>query len=271
MRAMSEAEKINDLRPVESLYGISTREEVFDRDKLINTLSDMLICRNLPSLPPDQERSAEKALGIMHALTSQYPFREKIFKTKDGYFAARGEPEPVLFGNIEDVREWVNTMNIVSTPLISFWEDNLGCLPNLLDKYSKSKRVIAFKKGIVNGPLSKRMLSEEGVPLYLRPEYLEPMLTYRAFFDTLITARQIMKKTRYYVQQADVLRNRYPSKNILAAAYIMICLSFIFGVIIPVSFQSARSIFVILIPFIFYLLVFIYLAFRLNGYILNIG
>lgn len=269
MRALAEAERVNDIRPVESLHGRIDQNEVFHKDKLINMLDDIMFCRNASSLPIDDDQRAKKALGIMRALTSQYPFPEKFFKTKEGNFASRGEPQPVLFGSLNDVREWVNTMDKLSTPLISSWEINMDCLPVLLDRYSRSELFIVNKKHLEKSHLLKNLRSEDGPAIYSRPESLDPILTYKSFFETLITARQIMKKTRYYVQQADMFRNKYPSKNILIFASLMICVSFIFGVIVPVSFQSVRSIIVIIIPFLFYLLIFVYLAFILIGYVIS--
>ncbi|MGA3085453.1 MAG: hypothetical protein ABSE95_11775 [Thermodesulfobacteriota bacterium] len=253
-RALLEAEKINDVRPVQSRFGRVTQEETFDREKLVKELGDIMLGIDHDLIPKNPDGRAEKALGIMAVITQQYPFPVKIFKTKEGRFAVRGEPEPILFGDLEAVRNWVNTMEKVGS-LMGTWRLNIRCLPILLEEFSKSDRVKKINEKLQESVLF-RLKNEDGSS-YFSSEFFEPINTYHAFFNRLHSAMTIMKSTKYYIQQADVFRTRYPSKAILLSGFLMVALSFIFGVIAPFLCQSVRSVFVFM-PFLFYGLVYTY-------------
>jgi hypothetical protein len=269
MRALQEAENINTVGSVRSFYGTTTQAEAFDRDKLVEMLDRVMDGHDHPSLPINQEERIEKALQLMAKITEQYPFPEKIFKTKEGHYGARGEPEPIYFGNIGDVRKWVKVMDEISGHLL-YWQLYEDSFSSMLGAFSKSEKVVELKKLHKDGLSSIYLIKkDDGTPFFL-PEEDEPISIYKAFLNKMRSARQIMKTTGYYLKRTDVFRDKYPSKTILLLGFFLGGISFIFGVIVPLLCQSVRT-GTILMPFLFYGLIYMYLFNLMFRYVRQIS
>jgi hypothetical protein len=222
-------------------------------------LTGIIYCEDLPSLPQAQDQRAQKALGIMMALTNKYPFPAKTFKTKEGRIGIRGTPEPIMFGDLEEARQWVKAMDKLTRPLGGLLRFEPNCLSTLLFNFSQSDRVI-----------TKREHEKEMPPwMSSSPESVEPVVSYVYFINKLKAGRDTMTSASYYVQRADTLRARYPSMTVIFSSLLIVGLAFTCGVILPLLVQSVKSIFIIYIPFLSYVIVYMYVLIRIIRQILN--
>lgn len=264
MRALQEAEHINSIGYIRSSYGLLTQEELFDREKLVKMLDSIMLGSEDRSLPKGREERTAKSLAIMSVITHQYPFPELIFKTKDGRMAMGGEPESIYFGNIEDVRQWVKAMDEITRPL-KWWHILKGNFSIMLSEFSKSDEVIKIKELHKGFGLRDTLIKDDGTPFFSSEED-EPTAIYSGFINKLTSAKQIMKSTGYYLKQMDVLRAKYPSKATIFIGFLIVGVSFVFGVIVPISCQSVRN-GIVLMPFLFYGLIYMYLLFQMFRYV----
>ena len=227
---------------------------------MVKVLFDICLGHDIPSV--EESKREFKALGIMNAIMCQYPFSNRHFKTEDGRFGSRGDPEPIIFEDLKSVIRWVNEIDAITGPLISAWEMRQGYIINLFDRYSKIEYVknnIAF--------CIKTFVHDDNEKFFAKDLYsmifCDPVSSCKDFFSKLIEARKIMKTAKYYIQQTHSYKDKVIPAKTLIFIFVMICLVFFFGVIFPLFLPSVSSIWLLWVPFTLYGLGFFYLAFRI--------
>ena len=261
MQALQEASKINEIKFVGSLFGEISSDEISDRKKLIRTLFLNINCRDDAAIPNDPSRRIAQALGIMEALMRQYPYPQTIFKTPEGRLGIRSESEPIIFGDIEEVRKWVNDIDEITYPLMVSFKIGPTCFRSLLSNFNKLKWVIERKyreRNILN-----EIKNSDGSCRYDNPTYLDPLANFEHFCGNLILSVGIMKKTKYYLNQADKFRSNYPSVFVLILGFLMVQLIMIFGIIIPLLSEKISIFFLLYLPLLFYFSISLGIAFKM--------
>lgn len=259
MRAIKEAERINEINFLSYHHGILKQgDDVWNKKKMVEKLYNIMAGHDDRSVTIEDR--ATKVLGIMNAIMSQYPFRNKFFKPdpKVGRFGSRGEAEPIIFGDFEEVRNWVKEIDDITGPLTSGWTAYSNNLNNLMVEFSKTERYISnaktTTKAIATSPRLKNIFT---------PVSEDPLSSCHDFFSKLIESRKIMNETKYFIEQTDSYRGKVTSANLLFVTFGMIGLIFVFGVIFPLTQTSVSSLYLLYIPFIFYGMVYIFLLFKI--------
>jgi hypothetical protein len=260
MRAIKEAEKINEINFITYLHGrLEQEDDVWNKNKMVQTLSDIMQGHDDRSLKI--ETRATRALGIMSAIVNQYPFCNRFFKPKpeDGHFGSRGIPDPIIFGDSEDVRKWVKEIDDITGSLISIWTINNYSenLVNIMEEFSNTEMLISNKK-----TMTKMAAMISDINIYT-PVAIDPLSSCNDFFSKLIESRKIMNKAKYFIQQTDSFREKVSSVIFLCIALVMIGVIFIVGVIFPLTWPSVNSVYLLWIPFMFYGTVYLYLIFKI--------
>ena len=148
VKAFAEAAKINNLDFIitdSPFGGVLDIDEKFDTDNLLHMLLYIGYGADDPSVPKDMEARAQKAIGIMKALVSYYPFPELFFMTEDGGYAPRDESKPVSFENLNEVKAWIQSMKIIFGNFSSEIMGDGKLLP-LIKQYNNSQTYLEYKK-----------------------------------------------------------------------------------------------------------------------------
>ena len=255
MRAISEAEKINEIYFVPYRHGTIKQDEVWNKKELEQELCDIMMGDDNPSTTIKDR--ATKALGIMNAILGQYPFSNRIF-TKDGHYGSRNPADPIIFGDFKDVRKWVKEIDDMTGPLTRGWTIDSENFVNLMVEFCKAESFIQNQEAITNAVNKFPLLSSTFTPILT-----DPPLSCKDFFSKLIKSRKIMNKTKYFIQQTDSFREKVTSVRSLCFAFVMIGVIFVFGVIFPLTQSSVSSLYLLWIPFIFYGTVYGFLLFKI--------
>ena len=256
-RAIKEAGKINEIEFYRYSHGTVKQEEVWDKEKMVKMLYKILWGDDDPSVK-ESEREY-KALGIMNAIMCQHPFCNRHFKTEDGRFGSRGDPEPIIFEDFKSVLSWVNEIDVITLPLISVWDERQDYIISLFDKYSKKEHVKVNIENCFEPTENERFFAKD----LFSKIFCDPVSSCKDFFSKLIEARKIMKEAKYYIQQTHSYKDKVIPVKTLIFIFIMICLVFIFGVIFPLSLPSVSTIWLLWVPFILYGLGYFYLVFSI--------
>lgn len=236
---------------------------VRDKEKMVKILHDLLSGYDVSSVK-ESERE-QTALGIMNKIMSEYPFCNRHFKTEDGHFGSRGDPEQIIFDDFNSVLRWVDKIDTVTFPLIGLWDNikDYNYIINLFNKHSKKKWV----KGNIEHCLETGKTTFRNERFFAKDAFSDifcnPVSSCKDFFSKLKKARTIMNATKYYVQQIQSYKDKvFPAKT-LVFIFIMICLVFIVGVIFPLSLHSVSTIWLLWVPFILYGLGYLYLILKI--------
>ncbi|MGO9374747.1 MAG: hypothetical protein ACLQBD_21975 [Syntrophobacteraceae bacterium] len=258
LKAIEEAGQINNIQfnILYCPYRQIDEDELFNRDKLLDMITNTIIGIDDPSLPKDIKGRAERVLGIMGAFTTQYPFPISVSKTKEGKVQSKKPADDLVFANINEVRNWANVLDKITNPLMMDWVLQPSRLSMLMDEFAKSQYVYDMTNKLTNAFGGIR--DEAGYHVFL--EALNPIAVYSDYFTKIRNARMIMKSTRRYIMQADAFRERYPSKLILGIAFCLVILAFGYGVIYPLYYSNVRKILVLSLPLSIYVVVFLYLV-----------
>lgn len=256
-RAITEAYKINEIEYYRYFGGLD-KNEVWNKKELVKNLYEILSKHDDPSV--DEFNRGFKALGIMNAIMCQYPFCHRHFKTDDGRFGSREDPEPIIFEDYKSVQAWVNEIAGITNPLISIWNLRKDFIISLFEEYSKTDIAKSNIENCFKLAETNKFFFEK----HLIPEiFCNPASSCKDFFSKLIGARNITKNVKYHIKQADAYKSKIIPLKTLALFFIMIFLVFIFGVIFPLFLSSVSTIWFLWIPFILYGVGYLYLAFRI--------
>jgi len=228
--------------------------EALDKEKLKDMWYKITMGVDDQSLPQDIDGKAQKALGIMGALVSQYPFPAWIFKTKEGSFGTRSAPEPVSFANLDEVHAWVKDMRQSIVVFTSeFWGEP-GILLALLKEFSKSERVSEQKELFMKSPMMSRKVIY-GLEIHITRGGMEPLLVYSDFLNGLRETMSVVKSTEIYVKRAEKLGSGYPSKLRLGILLFLVVVGFCFGVIYPLTAAKVGRVFALWLPLFIYVVI----------------
>lgn len=257
-RTIQEASKINAINVnfLFTPYGAVDHNDLYDKDKLTETIYSAMLCIDTPVLSSDINARAQKVLGIIKALVIQYPFPEKMKRDNHGHDVYNPIPDTLTFGNLHDVNIWIHAMEKTTWPFVRDWTQT--CIKPLLDDFSRSDMVLQYKQS------EPRIMSIPRVDTgyYFTLEGLDPVAAFNYYFTRISEARAIMKVTKINMDQANALQKRYPNKAVLVAVFIMLACLVISGIIYPLSSLNVKSIFVVWVPFTIYALLFIYLGYK---------
>jgi membrane-associated phospholipid phosphatase len=264
LKAIDEAERINSFIflihqcPYGGPFEGAKQIDIFDRDKLRDIITAIGGGHETSSLPRSINGRAHAALLAMRGLVSQYPFPIKFFKPKQGAFGSRGDPEPISFANLNEVRTWVDAMDVTTGAFLYAMEFLGGRILALLKEFGKSAEVSeernTIMKSAVLGPMTLKKV-ERGFGTYITLDGLDIDLVYSDFLDRIKEARRIMISTQNYVRRADALRAGYPSKHRMYLVFFLAAMAFAFGVIYPLAEAKVRRVLALWLPFLIYALI----------------
>jgi len=262
-RAINEAGKINEIKFYRYSHGAVKQEEVWDKEKMVKMLYKILWGHDDPSVK-ESEREF-KALGIMNAIMSQYPFCNRKFKTEDGHIATRGDPEPIIFEDFKSVVNWANEIDDITLPLISVWDGIKDHIIGFFDRYSKREYVKTNIDFCLKNSREEKYFASD----LFSKIHCDPVSSCKDFFSKLIEARKIMETTKYYIKEAEAYKHKAIPVEIISIIFLIILLVFIVGVILPLSRPSVNTFWLLWLPFILYGIGYFYLAFKILKFTMN--
>lgn len=270
LKAFDEANKINDILFVvhDCPYRLSEKSEPFDKDKLLKIIDYISLLgsnagklevngeHKALSLPKDVDSLSEKALGAMSCLVGQYPFPAIISRTEKNQYKFDRESKPIIFANLDEVRFWIDSMNVI-IHAFSHEFRGTGKLLELLTEFGNGEFVTLQKKSMLEYPTTKPMLSKpmlrgRGRP-FITLEAIDPVLVYNDFMAKMAEAQNIVWSTSNYIRRVDAQTIGYPSKILLSLSFILVIIAFVFGVIYPFVAERVRRLYSLWLPLFIYM------------------
>lgn len=272
LKAFDEANKINNILFAvhDCPFRISEKSDVFDKAKLIKIIHHISLLGSIAgnieineeykalSLPKDVDALSEKALGVMSCLVGQYPFPVIISKTEKNQYQFDRESKPIIFANLDELRSWVDSMNVIIHAFTSEFRGT-GKLLELLTEFGKGDFVNSQKKAMMeysttSTMLLKPMLRGSGRP-FITMEALDPVAVYNDFMDKLAEAQNIVWSTSNYIRRIDAQTIGYPSKVLLCLSLVFVVVAFVFGVIYPLVAEKVSRMWALGLPLLIYIVI----------------
>lgn len=197
-------------------------------------------------IPENQADRAEKAFQLINIIAHRYPFPDTLRKTKGGW--SIGPPEPLIFGNVNDVSNWhLDLSGILNTTKLFRYLPNEFLSKNYLDYFKSLERK---KAELIQRAKNDRVLQIQGI--------IEPKIIFSNFIEGLNKAEEVSLAIEYKLKKIDKYSNSHLSRNILRIVICLTLLIFFTSVIVPIIFKHANKIFWIYIPSIYYLIIIVY-------------
>jgi hypothetical protein len=280
METLLSAEKINQVQFARNFYRpasnepneFSTPENFEDLWKLTTCLAILVSDQFLnPDLfekiesycpfPKNLTDRAEKALQLMHFITSNYPFpsveravtptdatQEEI---RDKSIQARYEPRAIYFQSIGEVRQWLHDLTemIYSiSPVRSFIST------------SRESNIIFDSLVEKNKELIKKYKSSPGLRMLGNPD---PYYLINDFLKNIQKATNILISTKHYLKRVDKFREGRPSKHLIRIGTVLLGIVFVLGVLYPLAFSRPERRLYLWIPILFYILGYGYIILKI--------
>ena len=195
-------------------------------------------------IPEENSERAKKALSILMAITNSYPFFEDSGKksTKLKF------PNRILFSDFKALRDWDTEMealfNGYNVIRMKFYlnTDSLDFLKELVEK--ERELIAAMEKF---KPLTQSINKPRSILI--------------AFIKNMNIAYDVWTKARFKIRIAEKYRKKMIPTSEIWIILFLSATAFSFGVIAPLIKLSTRECFLIYIPIIVYVIIFIYIFF----------
>jgi hypothetical protein len=255
LELINTAEKINRIPFLRYAYlppnDFSLPKDAEERGKILTNI--VLLLSGNPQdgsypieIPENQADRAEKAIQLMNIIAHRYPFPDALWKTKGGWNI--GPREPIIFGNVNDVSNWLLDLNgILRTTRLFRYSPNEFLSESYLDYFKQLKRK---KVELIQRAKNDRLLQAQGI--------IEPKIIFSNFVEGLNKAEEVSLAAEYMLTKIDKYRNSHLSRNILRIAIFLTVFVFFASVIVPIVFKHANRTFWICIPSIYYLIISVY-------------
>jgi len=258
LEVINTAEKINKITFLRYSYLPSNDFPLPEETKEIihNFTHIFLLLSNTPhdaqdlkeyEIPKDPSERPEKAIQLMNVIAHRYPFPNALWKTESGW--SQKSPEPIVFGNMNDVSNWLLDLNEILKVT--------GLFRNIPDKFLSEKYLEYFrslektKEELIQRARNDTILQIMGI--------IEPRIIFSNFIEGLNRAEEISLETEYKLRKIEEYRKSRLSRTILRLSIVTTGIVFIISVIVPIVFKGASRVFWIFIPSGYYLIVFIYI------------
>lgn len=245
-----EANKINRLRFASSL-GLKIEDKyVCNNDKTRMQLAGILANIALTGMPQlgvfqEKDLSVEEkkevgteAIKIMDALSSYYPFPQRLIRGPKGETYIANKPIKVKFTSIEDVWKWRNDVYLLAVPLLHFWDDRrerfLNTIQPALEEYRE----------------------------FFEGRNINPEVFVNTFFQNISKAQLIANSTEEKLMAWTAYQKRIEIKRPLIIVLALSILAFVLGVFFPIVGwipPKRIALLFLLAPFICYFFLFFYL------------
>lgn len=252
-----EANKINRLRFANSL-GLKIEDKyVCSDDKTRMQLAGILGNIALTGTPQlglfeEKDLSVEEkkgvgteAIKIMDALSSYYPFPQRLIRRPKGETYIANKPIKVKFTSIEDVRKWRYDVYLLAVPLLHLWDDRrerfLNTIQPALEEYRE----------------------------FFEGRNINPEVFVNTFFQNISEAQRIANSTEEKLMALTAYQKRNEIKKPLIIFLVLGIPVSLLGVFFPILLvlvpnfgrilPSRIALWFVLSPFIFYFVLFVYL------------
>lgn len=214
----------------------------------LETKDDDFDLGNKKYIPRDSANRGEEIMRIFNILAKCYLFPEAPFETPGAFFQTL--PKRVYFKNVDDVKSWLIDLESFILTMKGF-------------KYSMYLMPPSKFLNQLKDRDQKLIESWETSKLLFTFGHLDPFQIKNNFFKNVSEIEKIGESTRYRLNKIENISSTIPSYKFFGYIFIVLFLLFLFGVYIPLAFPSMPEIIYFHIPMISYLILCIFIFFKL--------